>query len=705
MANCLFVTATESRSGKSAVCLGLMEMLSRKIQKIGFFRPIIHRDPEPDQPDNDIVLMSSYFNLDIPYEDMFAFTAQQAKYLQSLGKTDEVIDGVISKFNQLEDRFDFILCEGTDFLASTSHFEFDINAEIAKNLGCPVLLVGNAFDKTLDEALRSTHLALESLKERGCHTMATIINRIRLEEREKAIDELKNVELARDQLIYAIPDKKTLGNPTVGEVARALQAEVLFGENQLNRHVYSFTVAAMQLRNFLTRIEHGTLIITPGDRADVIVASLAALLSSSLPNISGIVLTGGLALEPPIQELIKGFTRMVPILMVKTDTLPTVRIIDQVHSTITPKNHRKITRALAIFDQFVDVQELGEKIITTRTDTMTPKMFEFGLLEKARSKKQHIVLPEGEDDRILAASEMLLRRNVVDLTLLGNPRKIKERISRLGLYLDGVKVINPCESGYLQDFIDTYYQLRRHKGITRDIASDMMNDVSYFGTMMVYRGLADGMVSGAQHTTAATVRPSLEIIKTQKGFSIVSSVFFMCLADRVLVYGDCAVNPNPNSSQLAEIAITSARTARTFGIDPVVAMLSYSTGESGTGEDVDRVREATGIARDRAVREYPGLKIDGPIQYDAAVDMSVARTKMPGSEVAGQATVLIFPDLNTGNNTYKAVQRSSGAVAVGPVLQGLKHPVNDLSRGCTVADIVNTVAITAIQAQAGKAAS
>jgi len=325
-------------------------------------------------------------------------------------------------------------------------------------------------------------------------------------------------------------------------------------------------------------------------------------------------------------------------------------------------------------------------------------MFEYELIQRAKASRQHIVLPEGTDDRILRASEILLRREVVDVTVLGAEAEIRERISSLGLDLEGANIVDPDHSPLHDEFAQTYFELRQHKGINEDVAHDVMRDVSYFGTMMVYKGLVDAMVSGAAHTTAHTIRPSFEFIKTRPGCSIVSSVFFMCLEDRVLVYGDCAIIPNPTPPQLADIAISSAETAKMFGVDPLVAMLSYSSGQSGTGEDVDKVRQAT-----RLVREHrPDLKVDGPIQYDAAVDASVARKKMPGSEVAGRATVFIFPDLNTGNNTYKAVQRSSGAVAIGPVLQGLKKPVNDLSRGCTVPDIVNTVAITAIQAQSAK---
>jgi phosphate acetyltransferase len=702
MSKNLFITATEARSGKSAVALGVMEMLIRKICRVGFFRPIINVEPGFEKRDNDIDLISTHFKLDIPYEKMFGYTATEASNLLSLGKEEEIIEGVLAKYNQLAASCDFVLCEGTDFASSFAAFEFDINAEISKNLGSPVLLVANAYQKTIDDTVRSIELALDSLGAKGCQTVATIVNRTDLQDGDTFITRLRKRHLTKSQLAYTIPNEPSLGNLTVGEIADLLDAEVLYGEAELNRHVYNFTVAAMQLRNFLTRIGHGSLIITPGDREDVIIASLASVSSSAMGNIAGILLTGGLKPEEPIWNLIQGFPRKVPILSVTENTFPTATLVDKMHAVISPGDDRKITLALAVFEKSIDLEQLGEKVITTRTTTVTPKMFEYELVQKARAHKQHIVLPEGEEERILRATEILLRREVAYITLLGNEQTIREKASELCLHIDTATIIDPVKSDVFDEYVETYFELRKHKGITVEHARDVMSDVNFFGTMMIYKGRADGMVSGSAHSTAATIRPAFEIIKTKPGVSIVSSVFLMCLADRVLVYGDCAVNPNPNAGQLAEIALSSAHTAKTFGVEPIIAMLSYSTGESGKGEEVEKVREATKIAQEKAKESYPDLKIDGPIQYDAAVDSSVARTKMPGSEVAGKATVLVFPDLNTGNNTYKAVQRSAGAVAIGPVLQGLKSPVNDLSRGCTVVDIVNTVAITAVQAQSSK---
>jgi phosphate acetyltransferase len=585
MANTLYITATRSRSGKSVISLGVMEMLLRRVERVGFFRPVIKSDPRTGDRDNDILLMSEYFKLGAPYEKMYGFTMAEAIDLLSQGKDEELIEGILAKHSALEEYFDFILCEGTDYDTSDSVFDFDLNAVIARNLGSPVLLSASGQDRTPEESLKAIEISTESLCDRRCNVVATIVNRVpeaSLEEMNRLLNER---EATRNQLTYVIPEELTLGLPSVGEIARAIGATVLYGHSHLNRHVYSCTVAAMQLRNLLTRIEHGTLIVTPGDRADVILACLATASSASFPNISGLVLSGGLMPEEPIIKLIEGFPRTVPIMVAPDDTFPTARAIDNLHSALTPDNDRKITRALALFEKHVNTRELGDKIITTKTTVVTPKMFEYDILQRARAHKQHIVLPEGNEPRILRAAEMLLRREVVDLTLLGDVEEVEKQISALGLRFSGGKlqIVDPRTSDLLDDFTNTYYELRKHKGITTTNAHDAMTDVSYFGTMMVQKGLADAMVSGSVHTTGATIRPAFEIIKTKPGFTIVSSVFFMCLADRVLVYGDCAVNPNPTAAQLAEIAISSAQTAKTFGVEPRVAMLSYSTGASRCG--------------------------------------------------------------------------------------------------------------------------
>ena len=453
----------------------------------------------------------------------------------------------------------------------------------------------------------------------------------------------------------------------------------------------------MQLRNYLTHLKENSLVITPGDRADIILGALQANISDNYPKISGIVLTGGLIPEQPIMKLIEGVAPTVPIVSVPQGTFAVTNIVGNIKSRIYADNFQKINTSIGAFEQYVDVNNLIDPLITFSTDVLTPRMFQYNLLKRALKHKKHIVLPEGHDERILKATAKLQTYDVVDLTLIGEEHKIKSKATKLDIQIDfdKINVVSPVQSEHYEDYVKTFYELRKHKNVNMDMARDMMADVSYFGTMMIYKGHADGMVSGAIHTTQHTIRPALQFIKTKPGVKVVSSVFFMCLEDRVSVFGDCAINPNPNAEELAEIAISSADSAAAFGIEPKVAMLSYSSGTSGKGADVDVVREATEIAKSKR----PDLKIEGPIQYDAAVDMRVGKSKLPDSEVAGQASVLIFPDLNTGNNTYKAVQRETGALAIGPMLQGLNKPVNDLSRGCTVDDVYNTVIITAIQAQ------
>lgn len=697
MAETLYITAVEPRSGKSAIILGLMQLLSRDIQRVAFFRPIITAS-EANAKDHDINLVMSQFNLDMRYSEAYSLTMQKAREMINLGQHEVLLEKILNDFNNLKGRFDFILCEGTDFLGTDSAFEFDINADIAANLGCPVLLVCNGQRKSQDEIVASALLTIESFEDKGLDILAAIINRVEDVDGSGMVEELKKRTRCPECFpIYVIPEEAKLGKPTVADVMKWLDAKVLYGADMTSNLVDNYVIAAMQLGNFLNYLERASLVITPGDRSDIILGSLASRLSTNYPDISGILLTGGLEPSASVRKLIEGWVGApIPILVAEGHTYKTARILYDLYGRIEPGDQNKVQSALRVFEEHVDMAELRTKLVAAKPTTVTPKMFEFSLILKAKTKKQRIVLPEGTGERIMRAADILLRRGVVEVTLLGREAEIRTRMSQFGLELEGVEIIDPGKSVHYDDYVSTYFELRKHKGIREEDARDRMLDPTYFSTMMVYKGHADGMVSGSVTTTQQTIRPAFEIIKTKPGSKIVSSVFFMCLKDRVLVYGDCAVNPNPSAEELAEIALSSAETARIFGIEPRVAMLSYSTGSSGKGEDVVRVIEATKIAQERA----PELLLEGPLQYDAAVDLEVAQTKMPESKVAGRATVFIFPDLNTGNNTYKAVQRSAQAVAIGPVLQGLNKPVNDLSRGCTVADIVNTVAITAIQAQA-----
>jgi len=643
-------------------------------------------------------LIRSRYDLPFDPEMLYGCTAETALKVIADRRSEELVKIILSKFKALEEKCDLVICAGTDYDGIVPSLEFDFNARMANNLGCLIVAVVTGAGRSPEETLDAARFAHESLRIRGGELLATVINRASVEHLNLLKALTRNM-LPDSERVYVLPEHPSLGMPTVREIRKALNADCVCGEGDAeNQIVTNYKVAAMHIQGFLDYVEDGCLIITPGDRADIILASLAADVSASFPRVAGLLLTGGIWPAESVQRLIEGLRRTnVSILQVPTDTFTTSMNVNDVTATILSGDERKIAAALGLFEANVDVAELQERVNLRHSARRTPLMFEYELIRRAKSQRRHIVLPEGTDERILRAAEILSLRDVADLTLLGNRDKIARRIGELGLKLNGISVVDPTTDPQRMRYAQAYFELRRHKGISEQMAYDLMDDVSYFGTAMVHHGDAHGMVSGAAHTTQHTIRPAFEMVKTRSDVLLVSSVFFMCLSDRVLVYGDCAVNPNPNSEQLADIAITSAGTAAAFGVEPRIAMLSYSTGESGKGEDVVRVREAVRIARERR----PDLKLEGPIQYDAAVDLGVARSKMPGSQVAGQATVFIFPDLNTGNNTYKAVQRSAGAVAIGPVLQGLNKPVNDLSRGCLVADIVNTVAITAIQAQEG----
>ena len=673
-----------------------MNYMLLKTRKVCIFRPVISKRPSGEK-DKNIDLILSHFNLEYDYKETYALTTNEVQELLSRGKINEVLDRIIQKYKALEKKCDFILCEGSDF-TETSSYEFGLNVQIAKNLSSPALIIGKGSkDRTIEETVRPLQLAVENFLENDCNVVGAIINRAKPDDEKALLKAMKTTLPLENPFLSIIPENRLLKSPTVKEIVEHLNAKVLYGEELLDNHVFRYSVAAMQLHNFIERISENCMVITPGDRGEIILSTITAHLSENYPKVSAILLTVDLTPEKSILRLLEGFDKLVPILLVKENTYETASSLNSIHSYVMPDNAMKIEESMRIFEKHVEVEALSERLSKVKTRGMTPRMFQYLLTQKAKENKKHIVLPEGEDERVLKAAEYLIENDIVDLTILGDKDKILQKISNLGLNLSekNVKITSPQTSSKYEEYAEAFYEIRKEKGANMHIAHDVMNDVSYFGTMMVHLGHAHGMVSGAVHTTQHTIRPALQFVKTKPGFSIVSSVFFMCLEDRVLVYGDCAINPNPNSAELSEIALSSAETAKAFGIEPKVAMLSYSSGQSGKGADVEIVKEATHIVKNKS----PKLKVEGPIQYDAAVDYEVGAQKIPGSEVAGQATVLIFPDLNTGNNTYKAVQRETGAIAIGPVLQGLNKPVNDLSRGCTVTDIINTVIITSIQAQ------
>ncbi|WP_061782344.1 phosphate acetyltransferase [Microbacterium hominis] len=708
MAQSIYITSTEGLSGKSTIVLGVLDALSRSTPRVGVFRAIAR---SIDERDYVLEMLLDHIGVDLDYEEAVGVTYDDVR-----NDPDAALSRIVERFKAVEAKCDAVVVVGSDFTDVGSTSELGYNARIAANLGAPVLVVlngrghegdrlGVSEARTPQQLAQLTALALTDITHQRAELFAVITNRAdpdHLDEINAAIGEVVRdipaVDGSReaDVAVWSIPEDVFLVAPAVRDIMLTLGGTLLRGDEALLvREVLDVVVAGMSLNNILPRLTEGAIVIVPADRTEVLLGLLLANSSGTFPSIAGIILNGPFPLPPAVQDLMVGLDSPLPIIQTDLDTYDTAVRVMGTRGRLAAGSQRRFDTALALFEQHVDTDEFTRALGLAHSTVVTPLMFEYQLLERARAGRKRIVLPEGGDDRVLKAAATVLARGIADLTILGDEAEVRGRAVELGLDLGAAQVLSPFDPQIVHRFAEEYAELRKHKGITYEKAADTITDVSYFGTMMVHLGLADGMVSGAAHTTAHTIRPAFEIIKTRPGVSVVSSVFLMALADRVLVYGDCAVIPDPTATQLSDIAISSAATARQFGIDPRIAMLSYSTGESGSGEDVDKVREATAFVRERA----PELLVEGPIQYDAAADAAVAKAKMPDSAVAGRATVFVFPDLNTGNNTYKAVQRSAGAVAMGPVLQGLNKPINDLSRGALVEDIVNTIAITAIQAQ------
>ncbi|WP_020131130.1 phosphate acetyltransferase [Streptomyces sp. 303MFCol5.2] len=687
MTRSVYVTGIDRGDGRQVVELGVMELLTRQVDRVGVFRPLVH-----DGPDRLFELLRARYRLAQDPATVYGMDYHEASALQAEQGTDELVSTLVERFHRVARDYEVVLVLGTDYADTQFPDELALNARLANEFGASVIPVVGGRKQTVESVFAETRNAYRAYEVLGCDVLAMVTNRVAPDDREEIAARLAT---RLPVPCYVLPDEPALSAPTVAQISHALGARVLLGDDSgLARDALDFVFGGAMLPNFLNALTPGCLVVTPGDRADLVIGSLAAH-SAGTPPIAGLLLTLD---EVPSAEILTLAARLAPgtpVVSVPGNSFLTAEQLFSLEGKLNAATPRKAETALGLFERHVDTVDLLSRVSAPSTDRLTPMMFEHKLLEQARVDKRRVVLPEGTEERVLHAAEVLLRRGVCDLTLLGPVDQIRKKAADLGIDLGDCSLIDPATSELRDSFAEKYARLRAHKGVTVELAYDVVSDVNYFGTLMVQEGLADGMVSGSVHSTAATIRPAFEIIKTKPDADIVSSVFFMCLADKVLVYGDCAVNPDPNAEQLADIAIQAAATAAQFGVEPRIAMLSYSTGTSGSGADVDKVREATKLVRERR----PDLRIEGPIQYDAAVEPTVAATKLPGSEVAGQASVLIFPDLNTGNNTYKAVQRSAGAIAVGPVLQGLRKPVNDLSRGALVQDIVNTVAITAIQAQ------
>ncbi|MCM0612260.1 phosphate acetyltransferase [Marinobacter sediminum] len=709
MAKSLFIAPTSMDSGLTSVCLGLLRALEREGVSVGFYKPFyqpVHHTKSfhTAGKDSSVAFVRSRSHLEPPTP----IALREAQQLLNRGKSGLLMENVVGEYQKVAKDVDVVVIEGLVPDRSEAYIA-RLNVEVARNLGSEVILVSPPKMRPaseVDEELDFSSRLFASPSDPD--VIAVILNKVGEPERSGLSlqsssetaqfttdyrNDCKVFSENRFHLLAEIPWQPDMLAPRVSDIARELDIEVLHEGEMLNRRVQRVSVCARTIRNMIETLKPGTLMVTPGDREDIIVTTALAALNG-VP-LAGLMLTGGLTPDPMVIEICRrALDTGLPVLASENNTYETAHMLANLSAAIPIDDPDRIEKAMEAVATRIDTNWLQEHLKVQRQNRLSPPAFRYQLSERARAANKRIVLPEGSEPRTIHAAIICHQRGLARCVLIGDPGEINSVARSRGLQLPGdIEIINP--SDVRRQYIAPMVELRRHKGLAPDMAEAMLEDNVVLGTMMVARDEADGLVSGAIHTTANTVRPALQLIKTHDQAKVVSSVFFMLLPQQVVVYGDCAINPDPNAEQLADIAIQSAQSAEAFGIDPVVAMLSYSTGESGTGQDVDKVREATRIARERR----PDLLIDGPLQYDAAAIESVAKSKAPDSKVAGKATVFVFPDLNTGNTTYKAVQRSANVVSIGPMLQGLRKPVNDLSRGASVEDIVFTIALTAVQAK------
>jgi phosphate acetyltransferase len=693
----IFISSTEKQSGKSLVTIGLISALQGIVPKIGYMKPIGQRFRKGSMIDEDALMIKDIFQLKEDPAVLNPITLNDAQ-------TDEdvMFEKIFDSYREISKEKDIVVIEGTDYTSAISALEFDINAELAQNLAAPVILIARADDRTVEEIIRNVTECVDSFRELGCTLLGTIINRLNSKNPESDAFKLKTaLEKKKIPVFGVLLNNPAISGPRLKEVSIQLGATPVFQGDRMDKVVTGTRILAMTPENALSHLKdkEGYLLITSGDRAEHIFTIISAQKSASYPHFSGMILTGGIVPSSNVRELMEGIADIdFTILSVPDDTFTAAMKINSIVGELSQDDPERIEMARFLVERYVDIHRIYSDLGSVKSDIVTPKMFQYRLIETAKSDLKHIVLPEGAEPRILEAAEEILNKGICDLTLLGDKEIILEIIKKRELIIDPSKIIDPRENeSRIEDYTETYYQCRKHKGITHEMARDSILDTVVYAAMMVYKGHADGYVSGAIHSTADTLRPVLRLIRTKPEVSLASSVFFMCMPEKVLVFGDCALVESPNAEQLADIAITSATTAESFGVEPKIAMLSYSTGKSGKGEMVDKIREATRIVKEKR----PDLLIEGPIQYDAAISQEVATIKLKDSKVAGKATIYIFPDLDAGNTAYKAVQQTGNLPALGPIIQGLNKPANDLSRGTTVTDIIYTVAITAIQAQHG----
>ena len=688
-----FIAPTDFGVGLTSISLGLVRTLERAGLKVGFFKPIAQPHPGDTGPERSTELVARTHGIKPPVPLSLAHVER----MLGDGQLDELLEEIIRLYQQACVGNDVVVVEG---MVPTRHASYAarVNLHLAKSLDAEVILVSAAESESLSELSDLIEIQMQMFGgPKAPKVLGVILNKVRnpdaVVEFSKRLAELGHMQGNNDvRLLGSIPWQSQLNAPRTRDVADLLGAHVLNAGDYEKRRVQQIILCARAVPNSVHLLKPGVLVVTPGDRDDIILA--ASLASMNGIPLAGLLLCSDIAPDPRIKELCQGALKAgLPVLTVATSSYDTATNLNRMNKEIPIDDRERAELVTEFVASHIDHEWLRQRCGSVRERHLSPAAFRYQLVKQAQAANKRIVLPEGSEPRTVQAAAICQARGIARCVLLAKPAEVQAVAQALGIELPaGLEIIDP--DLVREDYVAPMVELRKGKNLNAPMAEQQLEDPVVLGTMMLALDQVDGLVSGAIHTTANTIRPALQLIKTAPGYNLVSSVFFMLPPDQVLVYGDCAVNPDPNAEELAEIALQSAASAEAFGIPSRVAMISYSTGDSGSGEEVEKVRSATRIARER----NPQLLIDGPLQYDAAAIASVGRQKAPNSQVAGRATVFVFPDLNTGNTTYKAVQRSANVISVGPMLQGLRKPVNDLSRGALVDDIVFTIALTAIQA-------
>lgn len=698
-----FIAPTEMGTGLTSITLGLIRALDQLGLKVGICKPIASAEADKEHRAIDLITLASGF---APPK---AISLQKAQKMVSSGQQDRLMEEVIGMHRKVREAVDIVIFEGIEPDRSEP-FTARLNVEMAKTLDAEIILVTAPQSRNMDELTEHLNIAKGLFGgDKNRNLLGCIINKVNAPKKtntplkanmpvsEDAIHTVlqgspyKALETEQFKILGLIPWDDSLIAPRTLDIARYLQATILNEQGLESARVKRISLCARTVKNMVSDLQPGTLVVTPGDRDDILLASAMAA-NNGVP-LAGILLTSDITPDEQVMNLVKPSLNQLPIMSVKTDTFQTASQLFSMSEGVKADDTERVESIMNHMAAHINGSFLKERLQLDLQTRMSPAAFRYQLVQLAQAANKRVVLPEGEEPRTIQAAAICQERGIAQCILLGRKEIIEQQATSLGIELpEGLTIMNPDE--IRSHYIESMVELRKHKHLSAPMAEAQLEDTVVLGTMMLALGEVDGLVSGAIHTTANTIRPALQLIKTAPGAKLVSSVFFMLLPEQVMVYGDCAVNPDPSDEELADIALQSAHSAQAFGINPKVAMISYSTGSSGSGSDVEKVRSATAIAQ----QKQPDLILDGPLQYDAATTANVAASKAPNSKVAGQANVLIFPDLNTGNTTYKAVQRSANVVSIGPMLQGLAKPVNDLSRGALVEDIVYTIALTAIQA-------